>query len=206
MSAPAPARPRAARLLIATALAAASVALAAPSFAAAAPPPQAQSPQAQAQAPREQVFALVTPVLKAMARKSATAFFERFESWSEKKVGRAVDAAVSGWIAHHACSAALPRWFFCKPPPKPRWGRGVALQVAGRRPGVFNAPTPFAAAVAGLAPGNVFWLRCWTPGQAVNNGAFRSAYWFALPQGGWVSAAWLYTGPNALNTIDRCRG
>lgn len=86
-----------------------------------------------------------------MARKSATAWFERFESWTETKVGRAADAVVSG-----------------------------------------------------LAPGNVSWLRCWTPGQAVDNGAFHSVYWFALPQGGWVSAAWLYTGPNALRTIDRC--
>jgi hypothetical protein len=113
------------RLLIATALAAASLALAAPSFASAAPPPQAPSARAQAQAPREQAFALITPVLKAMARKSATAWFGRFESWTETKVGRAADAVVSG-----------------------------------------------------LAPGNVFWLRCWRPGQAVDNGAFHSVYWF----------------------------
>jgi hypothetical protein len=199
MSARAPRRRCAACLLILVALTPAAVALAAPALASAtAPAPSARIARAgQIQAPRQQLLAIITPVLKVMARKSASAWAGRIASWSESQAAKVTDAIVTKWITSHAtfCPAALPRWFFCSAPPRPTWGRGVALQLWGRNPGVFGSPTVVTTSIAGLIPGRVFWLRCWVGGRHVDNGAYRSDTWYQLPSGGWVSAAWLYTGP-----------
>jgi hypothetical protein len=120
-----------------------------------------------------------------------------YKDWSDSAVGELSKEFVKEWVKKRAteCNNVLPWWFFCNRPPKPVWGRGVAVQIGGYWPGEFVSPWRVDRGLVGrLRPGRVFWLTCWSLGIKINNGWRYSNYWYKLTDGYWVSDAWLYTG------------
>jgi hypothetical protein len=128
-----------------------------------------------------------------LARKYATkAYAKKFAKATATYLAK---RAIRKWLASSAqrCPEVLPGKYFCSPPPQPRWGRGMALQIAGRWP-----PEVDASGVARryLRPGYIFWLTCWSSGGRVDNGFATSNLWYRLTNGLWVNDAWLDTGTN----------
>jgi hypothetical protein len=193
-------------LTVAAIVAALTVAAAPAAQASAAAPrrPVPERPQAHVQ----QFAPLITAALRRLAfRRASIVIGQRFERWGARKVAKVARKVVFSWVRHKAreCPDPLPDWFFCRRPPEPEWGRGIALEIGGYRPGEFRSPWSPRNPPRTLFPGYVFWLTCWTPGATVDNGLLRSNFWYRLTNGLFVSDAWLDTGTNSpLPDVARC--
>jgi hypothetical protein len=131
-----------------------------------------------------------------------------YRNWSDSEVAHLSSEIVKEWVKEQAteCPSVLPHWFFCTRPPKPVWGRGVAVQIGRYVPGEFVSPWRVDRGyVRLLRPGTVYWLTCWSLGTKITNAVRYSNYWYRLTDGYWVSDAWLYTGTNTpLRGVANC--
>lgn len=140
--------------------------------------------------------------LRALAERYATKAYAK--KYAKKAAVSFAKRAVKKWVKSklRECPDPLPRTYFCTPPPRPRWGRGLALNVRGTWPPEQNGQGQVKRR---LRPGIVFWLTCWSQGGAVDNGYLRSNLWYRLTNGLWVNSAWLYTGSSGpIPGTSRC--
>jgi hypothetical protein len=160
---------------------------------------------------RPQAESAIPPRITAALRNLATRttwirLRARYKEWSDDEVVILTRRIVRKWVVKKAkeCPDPLPKWFFCSRPPQ-QWGRGVALGIGGNWAGEFRSPWSPYNPPRMLRPGFVFWLTCWSKGAVVDNGVYRSNFWYRLTNGLWVSDAWLYTGSNyPLRGVANC--
>ena len=174
-----------------------------------------QSPRRHSAATKPEAKVALPPRISAALRNIALkASFTKlrlkaaYKDWSDSEVADLSQEVVQEWVETRAteCNNVLPWWFFCNRPPKPVWGRGVAVEIRGYWPGVFVSPWRVdRGSVRSLSPGRAVWLTCWSLGTKINNGWRYSNYWYKLIDGYWVSDAWLYTGTNKpLRGVAHC--
>lgn len=173
--------------------------------------PRSPHPQKTATKPEARVALppRITAAFRNIALKTSFTKIRRaYREWSDSEVGQLSREIVQEWVETRAteCNKVLPWWFFCNRPPRPVWGRGVAVQIGRYGPGEFVSPWRVdRGSVRPLRPGRVFWLTCWSLGTRINNGWRDSNYWYKLTDGYWVSDAWLYTGTNKpLRGVANC--